>query len=135
MVDSALHWSHEATFDRSPLSASQARAFVSQHLVEHRLLYLVDPVRLVASELATNALVHAQSAFSVTIGTLDETVLLTVRDQSSALPARRGAQAMDTAGRGLEIVDIVSLAWGISEDAAGSKAVWASFAIRRTREF
>ena len=135
MLDSALHWSHEATFEATPLSASHVRAFVSQHLVEHRLLYLVDPVRLVASELATNALVHAQTAFTVTLGTLAETVLLTVRDWSGALPARRCAQAMDSAGRGLEIVDIVSLAWGITEDPAGSKAVWASFPIRAARGF
>jgi hypothetical protein len=135
MLDSALHWSHEATFEPTPLSAAHARAFVSQHLIEHRLLYLVDPVRLVASELATNALVHTQTAFTMTLGTLDETVLLTVRDQSGALPARRCASAMDSAGRGLEIVDIVSLAWGITQDSAGSKAVWASFAIRAARQF
>ncbi|MDX6300715.1 MAG: hypothetical protein QOF53_1929, partial [Nocardioidaceae bacterium] len=90
---------------------------------------------LVASELATNAVVHAQTAFTVTLGTLDETVLLTVRDRSGALPARRCAQAMDASGRGLKIVDIVSLAWGITQDPEGSKAVWASFAIRGAREF
>jgi hypothetical protein len=135
MLDSALYWSREASFEATPLSASHVRAFVSQHLVEHRLLYLVDPVRLVASELATNALVHAQTAFTVTLGTFAETVLLTVRDRSGALPTRRCAQATDSAGRGLEIVDIVSLAWGITEDPAGSKAVWASFPIRAAREF
>jgi anti-sigma regulatory factor (Ser/Thr protein kinase) len=134
MLDSALHWSHEATFDPTPLSASSARAFVSHHLVEHRLLYLVDHVRLVASELATNALVHAQTSFVVSLGTVDETVLLTVRDRSGALPAGRVAQAMDSSGRGLDIVDIVSLAWGITEDLGGSKAVWASFALRAARE-
>jgi hypothetical protein len=135
MIDCALHWSHEASFEPTPLSASHARAFVSQHLIEHRLLYLVDPVRLVVSELATNALVHAQTTFAVSLRTVDETVLLTVRDRSGALPAGRCAQAMDSTGRGLDIVDIISLAWGITEDPAGSKAVWASFALRAGREF
>jgi hypothetical protein len=32
-------------------------------------------------------------------------------------------------------VDIVSLEWGAYEDGVGSKAVWASFAIRGPREF
>ena len=88
-----------------------------------------------ASELATNALVHAQTAFGVTLAASDQTVLLTVRDDSLAPPARRDAHAMDLSGRGLEIVDIISLDWGVHQDGAASKAVWASFAIRSPREF
>ena len=135
MAGNGADWSHQATFEASPMSASQARDFVSRHLTDHRLPYLVDPVRLVTSELATNALVHAQTAFTVTLTALDETVLLTVRDDSIELPTRRAPQALDPTGRGLEIVDIVSLAWGTNEDAAGSKAVWASFAVRGSQEF
>ena len=133
MADTAANWSHEARFEGTPISASYARAFVSGHLVEHQLLYLVDPVQLVTSELATNAVVHASTAFRVTLAALGETVLLTVRDDSRSALVRRAAHAMDEAGRGLEIVDIVSLDWGINEDAAGFKAVWASFAIRVSR--
>jgi hypothetical protein len=135
MGGNATLWSHQATFEASPISAFQTRDFVAHHLIDHRLLYLVDPVRLVASELATNALVHAQTAFSVSLEASGQTVLLTVRDDSVALPSRRVAQAMDLSGRGLEIVGIVSLDWGINENAAGSKAVWASFAIREPRTF
>ena len=135
MAGNALYWSHEATFEATPISASRVRTFVSGHLVEHRLLYLMDPARLVASELATNAMVHASTAFTVTLAALGETVMLTVRDDSDSVPVRRAAHAMDEAGRGLEIVNIVSLKWGINEDAAGSKAVWASFAIRGPLEF
>ncbi len=135
MAGNKPDWSHTTTLEASPTSASQARDFVTHHLVDHRLLYLVDPVRLVASELATNALVHAQTAFSVTLSASDTRVLLTVRDHSLALPERRAPQALEEAGRGLEIVDIVSLEWGINEDGAGSKAVWASFPIRGPREF
>jgi anti-sigma regulatory factor (Ser/Thr protein kinase) len=134
MARNAPSWSHQATFEASPRSASRARAFVADHLVDHRLLYLVDPVRLVASELATNALVHAHTAFSVTLESSDQTVLLTVRDQSPALPTPRVANAMDLSGRGLEIVDIVTLDWGTNQDHAGAKAVWATFALRGTRE-
>ena len=86
MAGNASYWSHEATFEASPTSAFHARTFVSQHLIDHRLLYLVDPVRLVTSELATNALVHAQTAFSVNLAASDQAVLLTVRDESRALP-------------------------------------------------
>jgi hypothetical protein len=135
MAGIAPQWSHETTFEASPICASRARDFVSHHLIDHRLLYLVDPVRLVASELATNALVHAHTAFSVTLAAANQTVMLTVRDASLALPGRRVARAMDLSGRGLDIVDIVSLDWGTNQDGAGSAAVWASFAIRTPREF
>jgi anti-sigma regulatory factor (Ser/Thr protein kinase) len=130
MVGNGVSWSHQATFEGSPICASRARDFVTHRLVEHRLLYLVDPVRLVASELATNALVHAQTAFTVTLEASEQTVLLTVRDNSPALPSRRATRAMDPSGRGLTIVAIISRDWGTDEDRAGSKAVWASFPLR-----
>jgi anti-sigma regulatory factor (Ser/Thr protein kinase) len=135
MAVNAAHWSHETTFEATPISASRARDFVTHHLIEHRLLYLVESVRLVVSELATNALVHAQTAFSVALAASEETVLLTVRDESRSLPHRRTAQAMDIGGRGLAVVDVVSLEWGINDDRAGSKGVWATFAIRKPRDF
>ena len=123
-------WSHQAAFEATPASASRARSFVVRHLVEHRLPYLVDAVRLVASELSTNALVHANTAFLVTLAARDGAVRLTVRDDSRSLPAQRTAQVMDSTGRGLEIVAIVSSDWGIDTDTVGSKAVWASFPLR-----
>ena len=57
----------------------RGRAFVSKHLVDHRLTFLVDTVRLVVSELATNALVHGQTAFVVTLSREDDTVRVTVQ--------------------------------------------------------
>jgi two-component sensor histidine kinase len=134
-MGSRTTWSHKTNFDATPISASQARAFVSDHLVQHRLLYLVESVRLVVSELATNALVHGQTAFSVTLSASDTEVVLTVRDDSQALPERRAAHVLDATGRGLEIVEIVSQEWGINRDEDRSKGVWASFAIREPREF
>jgi anti-sigma regulatory factor (Ser/Thr protein kinase) len=127
-------WSHEATFEALPISASQARTFVSGHLVDHRLPHLLDAARVVVSELATNALVHARTAFIVTLAGADQTLLLTVRDGSARLPSRTPTQAMDTSGRGLEIVGMLSLDWGIDQDVAGSKSVWAAFAMRDDQE-
>jgi two-component sensor histidine kinase len=89
----------------------------------------------VVSELATNALVHAQTAFSVTLSASDTPVLLTVRDDSPALPEQRAARTLDASGLGLEIVAIIRSGWGINEDETGSKAIWASFAIRGPQEF
>ena len=129
MAGGEPHWSYTSTFEATPLSAARARAFVLHRLVDHGLLHLSDSIRLVASELATNALVHAGTDFSVTLSANDHTVILTVRDDNALLPSRRAARVMDTSGRGLEIVSVLSTDWGVNEDEAGCKAVWASFAI------
>lgn len=130
------NWSHQTTLAASPVSASEARRFVCNHLIDHRLLYLVDPVRLVASELATHALVHAQTAFTITLAAVGETVVLTVRDDSDSDSAwvSDPAAATPTASRGLEIVDLVSLEWGAGSD-GGARTLWASFAMRSGRSF
>ncbi len=60
-------WSHETELEAESASASNARDFVCLHLDEHDLSHLVDDMRLVTSELATNALVHAHTPFTVTL--------------------------------------------------------------------
>src|SRR3954454_8788984 len=122
--------SHEITLAAEPASASRARAFVSRHLTEHRLLYLVDPVRLTVSELATSALVHAQTQFTVTLSERDDTVLLSVRDGSPQLARRPVPEPLGIADRGLRIVALMSLDWGVGLDPSGTQTVWASFARR-----
>jgi hypothetical protein len=119
-------WSHNTRLVAEPLSAPRARAFVCQHLLEHQLAHLIGTVRLVASELATNAVVHAQTAFTLTLAEIDQTVVLALRDDSTSLPRLSPSQVSDIGGRGLRIVNALSLDWGISTD-SGSKTVWASF--------
>ncbi|HSE08285.1 MAG TPA: ATP-binding protein [Nocardioidaceae bacterium] len=123
-------WLHQTVLVAEPTSASRARDFVCLHLAEHSLLYLVEDIRLVVSELATNAMVHARTPFTVTLSADDRTVLLAVRDGSTTVPVKAGPQVTDMRGRGLLLVEQLSLAWGASTAADGSKSVWASFATR-----
>jgi anti-sigma regulatory factor (Ser/Thr protein kinase) len=132
MPSAEPNWAHGTTLEATPISASEARAFVCHHLVEHRLLHLVDPIRLVVSELATNALVHGQTSFVVTLSREDDAVLVTVRDDSGSAPIRGPAQVVQAGRRELGILNVLSLDWGVSID-EGSKTVWASFATRRGR--
>lgn len=92
-------WSHGTTLAATPISASEARAFVSHHLVDNRLLHLVEPVRLVVSELATNALVHGRTPFVVTLSREDDTVRLTVQDDSDWEANSAVDQVLQTGGR------------------------------------
>jgi len=123
-------WSHETVLAAEPVSASKARDFICQHLVAHGLLYLVEDIRLVASELATNAMVHARTPFAVTLSEMKGGVLLTIRDGSTSVPVRTTPQVMDMGGRGLVLVELLSEEWGARTDSDGSKSVWASFATR-----
>jgi hypothetical protein len=66
----------------------------------------------------------------VTLALVDGTLLLTVRDGSPGLRTRGPTRDTDSSGRGLGIVDNLSLDWGMNADAAGSKAIWASFAVK-----
>ncbi len=120
-------WSHSTELDADDSSASDARAFVTRHLLEHDLGHLIDDVQLVASELATNAIAHAHTTFMVTLEALDESVRLEVLDGSPTEPVMMTAQPMDTGGRGVAIVNALSREWGSAASTSGGKSVWATF--------
>lgn len=123
-------WSPTINLADQPISASQARAFVRRHLVAHGLAYLSDDVELVVSELTTNAMVHAQTALTVSLHVFEDTLLLEVEDDAGAWPARAvAADVLDTHGRGLTIVDLVSRDWGTDALPDGGKSVWAEFTL------
>lgn len=112
------------------VSVLKARRFVCSHLVEHRLLHMIDDVRLVVSELAANAVRHARSPFTVSLGQADGAVFLSVQDGSAGAAVLRAPELLDTAGRGISIVDMVSDDWGVTHTPGGGKSVWASFSTR-----
>jgi anti-sigma regulatory factor (Ser/Thr protein kinase) len=98
------------------------------------LFVLVDPVRLIASELATNAIVHAGTEFTLRLTGLSEEVVLAVEDEigDGAIPldaVSRPQQRLssDIGGRGLLIVGMLSKEWGVTSERPGFKTVWASF--------
>jgi hypothetical protein len=125
-------WSHEVALAADVGSAAKARAFVVHHLVEHRLLYLVDEVRLVASELATNAVVQGQAAFTVILEGREHSVLLTVRGapQTTRAPSHAAPHEPGVAGLGRVIVNLMSEDWGTAGEDGATRSVWASFEVR-----
>jgi anti-sigma regulatory factor (Ser/Thr protein kinase) len=91
---------------------------------------LVDDIRLVASELATNAMVHARTPFVVSLSELNGVVLLAVRDGSTSVPVKARPQVIGLGGRGLVLVELLSHEWGARTDASGYRSVWAPFITR-----
>ncbi len=118
-------WSHQVDLAAEPASAGLARDFVSLQLSSHNLLDLVQDIRVVVSELATNALLHAQTPFVVTLSMTGGMVLLTLQDGSQLLPIQSAASVTDLNGRGLMIVELLSHEWGISTD----ESHWVSFRV------
>lgn len=120
-------WSHRATFPPLTTSVAEARAFIEDLLIEHQLPHLVNDVRLVGSELATNATLHARTPFTVLLEGHERLVQLTVSDDSLLEPLLATAAPTATGGRGLGIVAVYSLDWGVTVESENTKSVWASF--------
>ena len=126
-MDLVSPWSHRTDLPGEARSAGLAREFVCGRLVEHGFPGLVDDLRVVVSELATNAIVHARTPFSVTLQSGDGSVLLQVRDGSALAVVLPSMSLLGTSGRGLAIVDRLGDGWGATPHSDGGKSVWVRF--------
>jgi anti-sigma regulatory factor (Ser/Thr protein kinase) len=113
------------SFPKAPDSPRAARRFVTGTLrAWSEGEVLIDDAALVVTELATNAVLHAGSAFSVEVTSEDDTVRISVGDRAAGLPARRGLSLAGSSGRGLSLVAELAERWG-SERRDPGKIVWA----------
>jgi anti-sigma regulatory factor (Ser/Thr protein kinase) len=84
---------------------------------------------LVLSELVTNSVLHANvgcdQTLTVECTALPDRLRITVTDPGSRLqPHLRPPDRDATGGYGLKIVDLLSCAWGVVRNAAGTTSVW-----------
>lgn len=84
----------------------------------------VDTVALLASEVATNAVLYAYGP-EIRVRVLDLGLRLRVEvfDGSPVLPVARRAPAGAENGRGIAIVEALAVAWGVEARPAG-KTIW-----------
>jgi len=94
----------------------------------------LDEILLVASELCTNAVVHTRSGrqdgtFGVEVTAIgEESLMIAVTDEgASTVPRLRAAKPTEVHFRGLQVVESLSLDYGVGGDAEG-RTVWALFA-------
>jgi hypothetical protein len=106
----------------SPLAA---RRFVSSVLARrpYEGRVNVGDAKLVVSELATNAVVHAGTPFTVSVSYDGSTARISVRDWSATQPVVRSGALNALSGRGLHLVATIGADWGVDEDRDG-KTVW-----------
>ena len=112
-----------------PESVPRARSFVASVLHSWRMSELVGgDAELLASELTTNAVRHAGTAFTVVVRFDGDGIRIEVGDGSRALPAPREPAADDTGGRGFVLVDALAADWGVLTTVTG-KRVWVDLSV------
>ncbi|WP_406434714.1 SpoIIE family protein phosphatase [Streptomyces sp. NBC_01589] len=105
------------------------RRFVRSYLLRRDLQRLADDMEVMASEIVTNALIHADSDVEVWLREYPDRIHFEVRDTDAKPPVPTSITDSDEAnavaehGRGLSIVEILSSAWGNSPHGRG-KTVW-----------
>ena len=117
-----------------PASAAAARALVGEACLRWDLPHLREPGRLIASELAANAILHAETDFDVTAAHTGRYLRIAVQDRSPAMPRsipRIGPDGSVLApGWGLRAVEAASSRWGVTRLPTG-KIVWSLVAALR----
>ncbi|NGO45894.1 SpoIIE family protein phosphatase [Streptomyces sp. YC419] len=117
-ADSVGDW----TLPREPRSVGRARELARGRLISWDLEPLVDTAELLVSELVTNALRYGEGEIRLRL-LLDRTLVCEVWDAGLVQPRRRRARDTDEGGRGLQLVGLLSAAWGSRRTPRG-KTVW-----------
>ncbi|MFD4541152.1 SpoIIE family protein phosphatase [Streptomyces bauhiniae] len=110
------------TLPREPRSVGRAREYARAQLLSWDLEPLVDTTELLVSELVTNALRYGEGEIRLRL-LLDRTLVCEVWDAGLVQPRRRRARDTDEGGRGLQLVGLLSAAWGSRRTPRG-KTVW-----------
>jgi anti-sigma regulatory factor (Ser/Thr protein kinase) len=106
------------TLPPRPASVSNARHFVAAGLASVPCPdAIVDDALLLVSELATNAVRHAGTAFTVGFSYEDNTVTVEVADRSRRQPSLRRPDV--DRGRGPHIVAALAAEWGVRDEPEG----------------
>ncbi|MFF2007910.1 SpoIIE family protein phosphatase [Streptomyces sp. NPDC058195] len=112
---------------REPRSVGRARELARDRLLAWGLDDLVDTTELLVSELVTNALRYGEGEIRLRL-LRDRTLVCEVWDAGLVQPRRRRARDTDEGGRGLQLVGLLSVAWGSRRTPRG-KTVWFELAL------
>jgi anti-sigma regulatory factor (Ser/Thr protein kinase) len=108
-------------FHCRPQSVTAARLFVRDRLAGHPP-ETVEAAELMATELASNCVLHARTDFELTIDSRNQ-IRIAVSDTGHGRPRLLHPTPRELSGRGLRIVEAMSDAWGVIPTANG-KTVW-----------
>ncbi len=115
----------QRSFDLDPAEVASARRFAAGVLESWRCA--ADDVVLAVGELASNAVLHARTPFTVTLWRAGHRLVVEVADQNPRLPIATQPPPGALSGRGLMLVSAVCKTWGARPQSADGKLVWAEF--------
>jgi anti-sigma regulatory factor (Ser/Thr protein kinase) len=121
-------------FPADRTAPSRARQFVTETLRKWGVPRdtIADAV-LLASELVTNALLHARSAPAVELTHTNGRIRCVVVDDSPMVPRRRHYASDAVTGRGIALVETLASRWGSERDGTG-KRVWFELDVNGARD-
>jgi anti-sigma regulatory factor (Ser/Thr protein kinase) len=108
---------------RSMTAPAIARGFVSSTLTSWAVQEHFADVPLLASELVTNAVRHANGDVALSLQLDHDRMRVSVSDSSDELPVMGDLTSALDGGWGLHIVDRLAASWGLEADSDG-KTVW-----------
>jgi anti-anti-sigma factor len=118
----------EVSLAPTPTAATAARRFVHKTLEAWRPAApdgeLREQAQVLAGELVTNAVVHAQTDMRLRLELGGELLHIAVTDLDPRLPRLLPDDPQAEGGRGLRLVKWISAAWGAQPHPEGGKVVW-----------
>ncbi len=106
-------------------SVATARRFVRETLASWGVDGPIDDALLVVSELAANALTHAESSYRLRLAATGPGLRIEVEDDGAGTPEPKPLTETEEHGRGLHLVDALAASWGMEVADTGGKRVWA----------
>ncbi|MEU1534380.1 ATP-binding protein [Streptomyces fagopyri] len=119
----ATAWDASWPLPRELTSVRRARRLATAQLGEWDLQDLADTAELLVSELVTNALRHTRGPLRLNLYARGSHLRCEVEDTDSTGPVRRFVDADAEGGRGTELLDLLTEAWGSTPTATG-KTMW-----------
>ena len=105
-------------------SAGTARRFVQSSVCAAHCGSVADDAVLLTSEVVTNAVIYGGPPVTLVVECDGTGVEVRVRDGNPSLPSLRTPAALETHGRGLVLVDLISDAWGVESLDDDGKELW-----------
>lgn len=112
------------TLPAEAASVPAARRFVRECLLSLGAPAACEDAGRLVSELATNAVLHARTPFTVEVSRDGDIARVCVLDLSATPPHPRSYGVESTTGRGMRLVASLASDWGVDPQGGDRKVVW-----------